>query len=107
MAGVSLGKMFQIGCGDNSCMWGSRGGMATNGGCRCYKDIYHHEIENDKKREEARMASMQAKMNLSHGIRVLRDLAELPNVEMALKELVKRAIDQHELMKTYGDQGAK
>lgn len=25
-----------VGCGDNSCVWGSPGGMATNGGCRCY-----------------------------------------------------------------------
>ncbi len=24
-----------VGCGDNSCMWGSPGGMGTNGGCRC------------------------------------------------------------------------
>lgn len=26
---------YEIGCGDNSCMFGSPGGMATNGGCRC------------------------------------------------------------------------
>lgn len=26
------------GCGDNSCMFGSPGGMATNGGCRCLND---------------------------------------------------------------------
>lgn len=26
----------KVGCGDNSCVWGSPGGMATNGGCRCY-----------------------------------------------------------------------
>lgn len=24
-----------IGCGDNSCVHGRRGGLATNGGCRC------------------------------------------------------------------------
>ena len=23
-------------CGDNSCIFGSPGGMATNGGCRCF-----------------------------------------------------------------------
>ena len=28
--------MVEVGCGDNSCVWGSPGGMATNGGCRCY-----------------------------------------------------------------------
>lgn len=27
---------MKVGCGDNSCLWGSPGGMATNGGCRCY-----------------------------------------------------------------------
>ena len=26
---------IQIGCIDNSCMFGAPGGMATNGGCRC------------------------------------------------------------------------
>lgn len=26
----------KVGCGDNSCVWGSTGGMSTNGGCRCY-----------------------------------------------------------------------
>lgn len=28
---------FKIGCGDNSCRFGSPGGMATNGGCQCVK----------------------------------------------------------------------
>jgi hypothetical protein len=28
---------LNVGCGDNSCIWGSPGGMATNGGCRCHK----------------------------------------------------------------------
>lgn len=27
---------YDIGCGDNSCWFGSPGGMATNGGCRCW-----------------------------------------------------------------------
>ena len=28
-------------CGDNSCLFGGqgKGGMRTNGGCRCYKDV--------------------------------------------------------------------
>lgn len=30
---------YVIGCGDNSCMFGSPGGMGTNGGCRCYPDL--------------------------------------------------------------------
>ena len=25
-------------CGDNSCMFGTPGGMATNGGCSCFKE---------------------------------------------------------------------
>lgn len=28
---------FEVGCGDNSCIWGPPGGMGTNGGCRCYE----------------------------------------------------------------------
>lgn len=27
---------YEIGCGDNSCWFGRPGGMATNGGCRCW-----------------------------------------------------------------------
>lgn len=26
----------KIGCGDNSCMFGSPNGMGTNGGCQCH-----------------------------------------------------------------------
>ena len=32
---VAAGLGMDVGCGDNSCIWGSPGGMATNGGCRC------------------------------------------------------------------------
>ncbi|HEY4057077.1 MAG TPA: hypothetical protein VGM39_10740 [Kofleriaceae bacterium] len=32
---VAAGLGLNVGCGDNSCVWGSPGGMATNGGCRC------------------------------------------------------------------------
>lgn len=35
---VAAGLGMTVGCGDNSCVWGSPGGMATNGGCRCYGD---------------------------------------------------------------------
>ena len=75
----SLGRLFNIGCGDNSCCWGSRGGMATNGGCRCYKDIRPTTIE-------GRVELMQ----LRGGISLLRELAELPQLEAALVELIKR-----------------
>ena len=33
---ISLAKLLPgTGCGDNSCRWGARGGMGTNGGCGC------------------------------------------------------------------------
>ena len=34
-------RMHAPDCGDNSCLFGGRGkgGMRTNGGCRCYKDV--------------------------------------------------------------------
>ena len=35
---------LDVGCGDNSCIWGSPGGMATNGGCRCKKGKDAHEL---------------------------------------------------------------
>jgi hypothetical protein len=35
---VAEGLGMQVGCGDNSCVWGPPGGMATNGGCRCHRD---------------------------------------------------------------------
>ena len=31
-----LRDRYKVGCGDNSCIFGSPGGMATNGGCRCF-----------------------------------------------------------------------
>ena len=31
------------GCGDNSCMFGRMGGMATNGGCRCLEELPRHK----------------------------------------------------------------
>lgn len=33
---VATALGLSVGCGDNSCVWGSPGGMGTNGGCRCY-----------------------------------------------------------------------
>lgn len=31
-------ERFSLGCTDGSCIWGSRGGMVTNGGCDCLID---------------------------------------------------------------------
>lgn len=38
MKARELAKKYgvEIGCGDNSCWFGSPGGMGTNGGCRCW-----------------------------------------------------------------------
>ncbi len=87
---ISFGKLFGIGCGDNSCVWGSRGGMATNGGCRCYDKNFHFEIKDADKRLEAQMKSMRELMELKQGIRLLREIAEIPKLQMALKELVEK-----------------
>jgi hypothetical protein len=32
-------------CGDNSCVFGSRGGMSTNGGCQCDDRTMRHGIQ--------------------------------------------------------------
>ena len=77
----SLGKLFNIGCGDNSCTWGPRGGMATNGGCRCYDPPRYDEKD--------RGAAMKAYMLKKQGILLLRQLTELPSIQAALIELVK------------------
>jgi len=52
---ISLSKVLRVGCGDNSCVWGSPGGMATNGGCRCYRDERRNIPERHALRRAARM----------------------------------------------------
>lgn len=37
-----------IGCCDNSCMFGSPGGMGTNGGCRCLPRASKNNITDDE-----------------------------------------------------------
>lgn len=81
---ASFSRMFGIGCGDNSCIWGARGGMGTNGGCRCYDRTASLTAQ---QREE--------RLLVSSGIRLLRELADLPQVEAALFALV-RATDRSE-----------
>jgi hypothetical protein len=34
-----------IGCADNSCIFGSPGGMGTNGGCRCDQSVLRRDIQ--------------------------------------------------------------
>lgn len=73
----SLAKRYGIGCGDNSCVWGSRGGMATNGGCRCHDKAEVLTVEQTEERRK-----------LHAGIRLLRSLAEDPRIGAALDQLV-------------------
>ena len=32
-------------CTDHSCIWGSFGGMGTNGGCECLKDLMRLPVD--------------------------------------------------------------
>lgn len=45
-------------CGDNSCMFGSPGGMATNGGCRCldHADVDAHRLPHEARAFIRRLA---------------------------------------------------
>lgn len=67
------------GCGDNSCVFGSPGGMATNGGCRCFKEM--------ARTPEGR----EARRRLTRGILELRQQAaqgrkvELPTARKTLE----------------------
>lgn len=79
---ASLNKILGIGCGDNSCVWGPPGGQGTNGGCQCEnvgRPTFSLSTE-----------QMKERMLLRGGIRLLRDLAQLPEVERALKEIVSK-----------------
>ncbi len=40
----ALAKVGITPCGDNSCIFGRPGGMATNGGCRCIKNASDDRI---------------------------------------------------------------
>jgi hypothetical protein len=75
----SLAKRYGIGCGDSSCAWGSRGGMATNGGCRCLE------------RETPSVEAREQRLAIRQGIHRLRELVDHPKVALALDELVRLA----------------
>lgn len=73
----SLAKRYGIGCGVNSCVWGSRGGMSTNGGCRCFAT---HQTTDEQRAEVRRVRK---------GIHALRlALAADPDIGLALDQLV-------------------
>lgn len=74
---ASLAKRYGIGCGDNSCVWGSRGGMSTNGGCRCFDTYQMTDAQRaDVRRTKAGIAALW------------RALAENPDIGAALDQLV-------------------
>jgi hypothetical protein len=58
-------------CGDNSCIFGSPGGMATNGGCSCFEFM--------ERSPEGRVA----RRRLSRGIQVLRRALAERDAEIA------------------------
>lgn len=35
---IAKGLGMDVGCADHGCIWGSPGGMGTNGGCQCLKN---------------------------------------------------------------------
>ena len=70
---VSFSAMFLIGCGDNSCVWGPMG-VGTNGGCRC---------------PNIKGLSTADRVSTTSGIRLLRQLAKLPELKKAIELLVE------------------
>ena len=75
---ISFSKEFKVGCGDNSCVWGSPGGMATNGGCRCFDGL-------DINARQARRMEV-------HSLRASAD-AQI-QILSALRTLVRASLDQ-------------
>lgn len=70
----------QFGCGDNSCVFGSPGGMATNGGCRCFEEM--------PRTPEGRTA----RLRLTRGVLALRQaLQPRPKLEK-VREFIQRAL---------------
>jgi len=51
---------FEIGCGDNSCWFGGPGGMATNGGCRCWPRASKNNVTDEELMEMRRLAKTLA-----------------------------------------------
>lgn len=78
---ASLNEMFHVGCGDSSCAWGRPGGQHTNGGCRCE--------ELGRGTSQLDISALQRRLEITSGIHLLNQLADLPKVEKALRQLVK------------------
>lgn len=81
-----------VGCGDNSCMFRAvrpNGGMATNGGCRCLKDLRnwnsHNGVWNDAEVARVRNGIFELKSELSKARRERDDaLAALRHVRSVI-----------------------
>lgn len=81
-----------VGCGDNSCMFRvvkPKGGMATNGGCRCLKDLRywnsHDGVWNDADVARVRNGIYALKSELSKARRERDDaLAALRHVRSVI-----------------------
>ncbi len=70
---------FDAGCGDNSCIWGSPGGMATNGGCRC-----GNRGGGNDRLELVRMQQVARALLEHHTLDALLNPAEPPPVAMSV-----------------------
>lgn len=70
------------GCGDNSCIFGSTGGMATNGGCRCLSEMPRHALTD--------------RLRVQRGIMALRErLAEDAKVRAGLVAALREFVEEH------------
>lgn len=72
---------FQPGCGDNSCIFGAiktRGGMSTNGGCRCFKNL-ESWIESEQRwnRDEVRHVELSTSMLAQRVYELEKQLAQM------------------------------
>lgn len=76
-----LPKLNTLGCGDSGCIFGRPGGMATNGGCRCFT-----EPKSGRDEREARMRYRTA-------IHVARELEQQCGVAMGLLMRTQQLLD--------------
>ena len=72
---------FQPGCGDNSCVFSvikTRGGVGTNGGCRCFKNLEHYiESEQRWNRDEVRHVAHSTSMLAQRVYELEKKLAQM------------------------------
>lgn len=99
---VIVGALAHVGlepCGDNSCVFGSPGGMATNGGCRCVAERGPGQRQEDRR---TILALARAVRRLAEEVAALRPRCP-PGVPVevrrdpdgAIDEIVARGADVH------------